>query len=332
MSLNKSLKLNKKVFDKGVEAEPTRNGYGRGLVEAGEKDENVVALCADLTDSTRTAMFRDKFPKRFVEIGVAEQLLATAAAGMAAYGKIPFIASYAAFSPGRNWEQIRTTAALNDLPVKVAGCHAGISVGPDGATHQALEDIATMRSIPNMVVIYPADAIEARKATVAAAKNGKPTYLRFARENTPLVTTEDTPFKIGKADTLWEQKDPQVAIIAAGPLVYEALVAAKKLSNSKINSLVINCHTIKPMDEQAVIKAAKLTGAVVTVEEHQITGGLGGAVAEVLSRNYPVPQEYVGMPDHFGESGEPDELLKKYGMKAKDIVSAAKAVVKRKSS
>jgi transketolase len=330
--INKTLNLNKNLFEKSVEQLPTRDGYGKGLVEAGERDERVVALCADLSDSTRTSWFTEKFPERFIQVGVAEQLLATVAAGMANYGKIPFIASYAAFSPGRNWEQIRTTIALNDVPVKIAGCHAGISVGPDGATHQALEDIATMRVMPNMVVIYPCDAIEAQKATAEAAENGKPTYLRFAREKTPVVTTPETPFKIGKAETFWEDKDPQVAIVASGPLLYEALVAAKKLSASKINSLVINCHTVKPLDEQAIVKAAKLAGAVVTVEEHQITGGLGGAVAEVLSRNYPVPQEYIGMPDSFGESGEPDELLKKYGMKAKDIVEAAKAVIKRKAS
>lgn len=330
--LNKNLNLNEKIFDKDVEALPTRDGYGHGLVEAGEKDERVVALCADLSESTRTSWFTEKFPDRFVQIGVAEQLLATVASGMAAYGKIPFIASYAAFSPGRNWEQIRTTIALNDVPVKIAGCHAGISVGPDGATHQPLEDIATMRVIPNMVVVYPCDAEEARKATVEAAFNGKPTYLRFAREKTPVMTTDKTPFQIGKAETFWEESDPQVALIAIGPLLFEALVAAQKLSASKINSLVINCHTIKPMDEQAIVRAAKLAGAVVTIEEHQMAGGLGGAVAEVLARNYPVPMEFIGMPDHFGESGEPNELLKKYKMKASDVVEAAKKVIGKKNS
>lgn len=330
--INKSLNLNPNLFDKKVEALPTRDGYGKGLVEAGEKDERVVALSADLTDSTRTAWFKEKFPNRFIEIGVAEQLLATTGAGMANYGKIPFIASYAAFSPGRNWEQIRTTIALNDVPVKIAGCHAGISVGPDGATHQALEDLATMRVMPNMIVVYPSDAIEGQKATLEAAFNNKPTYLRFAREKTPVMTTDKTPFKIGRAETFWEDKDPQVVIIAAGPLLYEALVAAKKLATSKINSLVINCHTIKPIDEQAVVRAAKLAGAVVTVEEHQIMGGLGGAVAEVLARNYPVPMEFIGMPDSYGESGDPDELLKKYGMKAVNIVEAVKKVIKRKNS
>ncbi|OGM28229.1 transketolase [Candidatus Woesebacteria bacterium RIFCSPHIGHO2_01_FULL_41_10] len=328
--LNKTLNLNPNLFDKKVEQLPTRDGYGHGLVEAGEKDERVVALCADLTDSTRTAWFKEKFPNRFIEIGVAEQLLATVASGMANYGKIPFIASYATFSPGRNWEQIRTTIALNDVPVKIAGCHSGISVGPDGATHQALEDLATMRVMPNMIVVYPCDALEAQKATVEAAFNGKPTYLRFAREKTPIITTEETPFKIGKAEVFWEANDPQVAIIAAGPLLYEALVAAKKLAASKINSLVLNCNTIKPLDDQAVIKAAKLAGSVVTVEEHQISGGLGGAVAEILAKNFPVPMEFVGMNDHFGESGEPPELLKKYGMKAADIVEAAKRTIKRR--
>ncbi len=330
--IKKEAKLNPNMFKRGMEALPTRDGYGNGLVAAGEKDTRVVALCADLTESTRTEWFRKRFPERFIEIGVAEQLLATVASGMAAYGKIPFIASYAAFSPGRNWEQIRTTAALNNVPVKIAGCHAGISVGPDGATHQALEDIATMRSIPNMVVVYPSDAIEGKKATFEAAFNEKPTYLRFAREKTPVMSTEATPFKIGRAEVYWEDRDPKVAIIAAGPLLYEALVAARDLAKSKIGSIVLNSHTIKPLDEQAVIRAAKLAGAVVTVEEHQIIGGLGGAVAEVLARNFPVPMEFIGMPDHFGESGEPDELLIKYGMKAKNIVEASKKVIKRKDS
>jgi transketolase len=330
--LNKDANLTLKLFDKDIEQLPTRDGYGHGLVEAGEKDERVVALCADLTDSTRTSWFKEKFPQRFIEIGVAEQLLATVASGMANYGKIPFIASYATFSPGRNWEQIRTSIALNDVPVKIAGSHSGVSVGPDGATHQALEDIAITRALPNMIVIYPCDAEEGRKATFEAAFNGKPTYLRFAREKTPVMTTLDTPFKIGRAEVFWEDRDPQVLIVATGPLVYEALKAAKKLSASKIGSVVINNHTIKPIDDGTITKYAKLTGAVVTVEEHQVTGGLGGAVSEVLSKKFPVPMEFIGMPDCFGESGEPGELLKKYGMKAVDIVEAAKRAIKRKSS
>jgi len=242
--LNKKARLSKNVFLKDIEAIPTRQGYGEGLVIAGEKDEQVVVLCADLTESTRSVLFQEKFPQRFIEVGVAEQAMATIAAGMANYGKIPFISSYAAFSPGRNWEQIRTTIALNDVPVKIAGAHAGISVGPDGATHQQLEDIALMRAMPNMVVIAPADSIEARKATVEAAKNGKPTYIRFAREKTPVFTTDKTPFKIGAAEVLWEAKDPQVAIIACGPLVYEALLAAKELQKKGVEVLVIDSQLL----------------------------------------------------------------------------------------
>ncbi|KKU16331.1 MAG: Transketolase, central region [Candidatus Woesebacteria bacterium GW2011_GWC2_45_9] len=336
--INKKAKLAKKIFEKDIEMVATRQGYGEGLVIAGEKDERVVVLCADLTESTRSILFQEKFPERFIEVGVAEQALATIAAGMANYGKIPFISSYAVFSPGRNWEQIRTTIALNDVPVKIAGAHAGLTVGPDGATHQALEDIALMRAMPNMTVIAPADAIEARKTTVEAAENGKPTYIRFAREKTPVFTTDATPFRIGRAEILWgpstgsgRHGDPLVAIVACGPLVYEALLAAKALEKIGIEVLVINSHTIKPIDEKEIIRAAKITGAVVTVEEHQITGGLGGAVAEVLSRNYPVPMEFVGMPDSFGESGSPDELLEKYGLKAKHIIEAVKRVVSRKT-
>ena len=328
--ISKEAKLSKDIFQKDIEMIPTRQGYGEGLVIAGDKDEQVVVLCADLTDSTRSVLFQEKFPLRFIEVGVAEQAMATIAAGMANYGKIPFISSYAAFSPGRNWEQIRTTIALNDVPVKIAGAHAGISVGPDGATHQQLEDIALMRAMPNMVVIAPADSVEARKATVEAAKNAKPTYIRFAREKTPVFTTDKTPFKIGRAEVVWEAKDPQAAIIACGPLVYEALLAARELEKKGIEVLVINSHTIKPLDEKEIVRAAKITGAVVTVEEHQITGGLGGAVAEALSRNYPVPMEFVGMPDCFGESGAPDELLTKYAMKAKNIIEATIKVVARK--
>ncbi len=324
--------LNPKLFDEDVEKVPTRKGYGEGLVIAGDEDEQVVVLCADLTESTQSIFFKDKFPKRFVEVGVAEQNLATLAAGMANYGKIPFISSYAAFSPGRNWEQIRTTIALNDLPVKIAGAHAGISVGPDGATHQQLEDLAIMRAMPNMTVIAPCDVHQSRQATVAAAKTLHPVYLRFAREKTPVITTADTPFAIGKAQVFWSSKTPQVAIIACGPLVYEALVAAQELEKSQIQSLVINCHTLKPLDEGEVIKAAKQTGCVVTVEEHQITGGLGSAVAEVLARNYPTPVEFIGMPNSFGESGQPDELLNKYGMKAEHIIAAAKKAIMRKNA
>lgn len=333
--INGKLHLSEKIFDKEIEQVPTRNGYGEGLVLAGEKDGQVVALCADLTESTRTEAFAKKFPERFVEVGVAEQAMATIASGIANYGKIPFIASYSAFSPGRNWEQIRTTIALNDVPVKIAGAHSGVSVGPDGATHQMLEDIALMRTMPNMTVLVPCDAIETKKATFAAAFNGKPTYLRFGREKTPVFTTEETPFEIGKAEIFWQSNppvgEPQVAIVACGALVYEALLAAKELEESSIGTLVVNNHTIKPIDEQTLVRAARTCGAVVTVEEHQINGGMGSAVAEVLSRNWPVPIEYIGMPNQFGESGKPDELLKKYGMKAVNIIEAVKKVIARKS-
>lgn len=329
--LNPKLKLSEKIFDKNIDQIPTRQGYGEGLVIAGENDKNVVVLCADLTESTRSILFRDKFPERFIEMGVAEQGMATVAAGMANYGKIPFIASYAAFSPGRNWEQIRTTIALNDVPVKIAGAHAGLTVGPDGATHQMLEDIALMRVMPNMIVLYPCDSIEAKKATIESAKNGKPTYIRLAREKTPVMTTNDTDFKIGVAQIFWESKNPQVSIIAVGPLVYEALLAAKELEKSEIEVEVVNCTTIKPIDDRTIISSAKKTGAVVTVEEHQISGGLGGAVSEVLAKNFPVPIEFIGMPDSFGESGEPEELLTKYHMKSVDIVGAVKKVITRKN-
>lgn len=343
--VNSHARLSSKIFSdnisgawpSGLDRIPTRQGYGEGLVIAGEEDERVVVLCADLTESTRSILFKERFPERFIEVGVAEQLLATAAAGMANYGKIPFISSYAAFSPGRNWEQIRTTIALNDVPVKIAGAHAGISVGPDGATHQMLEDIAMMRTMPNMTVVVPCDSLETKKATVAIVKNGKPSYIRLFREKTPVFTTNESAFEIGKANILWGDPTtasgrarPEVGIIACGPLVYEALLAAKKLEESGIESIVVNNHTIKPMDEEAIVRVARLTGAIVTVEEHQIMGGMGSAVAEVLSRVFPVPIEYIGMPDSYGESGEPDELLQKYGMNSVNITEAVKKVIKRK--
>jgi transketolase len=330
--INEKARLSEKIFKKEIDMVPTRQGYGDGLVAAGEADERVVVLCADLTDSTKSNLFKEKFPNRFIEVGVAEQGMATVAAGLANYGKIPFISSYAAFSPGRNWEQIRTTIALNDVPVKIAGAHTGVSVGPDGATHQMLEDMALMRAMPNMIVIAPCDSIEAKKATVAIASNDKPSYIRFAREKTPVMTTDKTPFAIGKAQIFFESKDPQVAIIACGPLVYEALIAARELDKKGIEVLVINSPSIKPLDDQLIIRSARTCGAVVTVEEHQITGGLGGAVSELLSKNFPIPQEFIGMPDHFGESGAPDELLEKYGMKSGSIIEAVKKVIRRKTS
>lgn len=330
MAINADLKLKPQLFEKDVEQIPTRDGYGKGVLQAGEENPNVVVLCADLKESTRSHWFAEKFPERFFEVGVAEQNMAAIAAGMGVSGKIPFISSYAAFSPGRNWEQIRTTISYNDSNVKIAGHHAGISVGPDGATHQAVEDIATMRVMANMMVIVPCDAIEARKATVAAAKVWGPVYLRFGREKTPVITTEETPFVPGKAEIVWESKKPQVGIIACGALLYNALVAARELEKEKISVLVSNNHTIKPLDEKKIVEVAKKCGSVVTVEEHQVKGGLGGAVAEVLAKKYPVPVEFVGMQGVFGESGAPGELLEKYGMGAENIKEAVRRVIKRK--
>lgn len=315
---------------------PTRDGYGKGLVLAGEKDERVVVLSADLTESTRSEAFKNKFPERFIQIGVAEQNLATVASGLANYGKIPFISSYAVFSPGRNNEQIRTTIALNNVPVKIAGAHAGISVGPDGATHQALEDVALMRVIPNMIVVVPCDAIEAEKATVASAGNNLPTYLRFGREKSAVFTTLETPFEIGKAVIL---RDPSlqsgqvvndVAIIGCGMLLYNALIAAEQLSKEGIECMVINSHTVKPLDEKTIIEAVQKTGAVVSVEEHQVAGGLGSAVAELLAKNFPVPQEFIGLQDRFGESGTAEELIEACGLGVNHIKDAVKKVISRK--
>lgn len=328
--LRKEAKLNEKLFDPDVERTPIRNGYGDGLVEAGERNKNVVVLCADLTESTRSEAFAEKFPERFFEIGVAEQNMAAIAAGLGVSGKIPFISSYAAFSPGRNWEQIRTTISYNDANVKIAGSHAGISVGPDGATHQAVEDIATTRVMANMKVFVPCDYHEARKATAAAAGVWGPVYIRLAREATPVITTEGTPYTPGVAEIFWESKRPAAAIVACGPLVYQALVAAKELEGDGIGTIVVNNHTIDPMDEATIVKVAKRTGAVVTVEEHQVVGGMGSAVAELLAKKAPTPQEFVGMQGVFGESGAPDELVEKYGMGTKDIMRAVEKVVRRK--
>ncbi|MEK7178730.1 MAG: transketolase C-terminal domain-containing protein [Patescibacteria group bacterium] len=319
------------IFDaKTIAQAPTRDGYGKGVVLAGEKDSRIVVLCADLAESTRSLWFKEKFPERYVELGVAEQNLATIASGLANYGKIPFISSYAVFSPGRNNEQIRTTISLNNLSVKVCGMHAGVSVGPDGATHQALEDIALMRVQPNMTVIYPCDAEEARKATYAAAFHKGPVYLRFAREKTPVFTTKETPFEIGKANILWESEKPDVTIIGTGPLLYNALTAAHELEAEGVKTLVLNLHTIKPLDADTLLSAAQRAGAVVTVEEHQIAGGMGSAVAEFLAQNHPVPMEFVGVRDAFGQSGEPEELIEHYGMGVTAIKEAVYKILKRK--
>lgn len=330
--INTEAKLNPKIFDNDVEQFPIRKGFGEGLLFAGEQDKNIVGLCADLTESTQMHHFAKKFPERFVEIGVAEQNLAAVASGMAAMGKIPFISSYAMFSPGRNWEQIRTTICYNNRPVKIAGSHAGVSVGPDGGTHQAIEDIAIMRVIPRMVIISPCDSIEAKKATVAAAKSGTPVYLRLAREKTPVITTTDTPFEIGRAEIFFSSPipKPDVLIIATGALLHKAIVVAQKLEREKKGVIVLNVHTIKPLDEKTIIKWARAAGAVVTIEEHQINGGLGSAVAETLARNCPVPQEFVAVKDEFGQSGKPEELVEHYELGEKGIEEAVRKVLTRK--
>lgn len=335
--LNPNQKLNPKLFDKDVEQVPIRKGFGEGLLKSAELDKNVVGLCADLTDSTYMNLFKQKFPDRFVEIGVAEQNLASVASGMAAMGKIPFMTSYAMFSPGRNWEQIRTTICYNDRPVKIAGSHAGISVGPDGGTHQAIEDLAITRVIPNMVVISPCDSIEAKKATLACAKTKFPTYIRLAREKTPVITTEDSPFEIGKAQLLFSPKGDKkadVGIIVTGSLVYKALKVAENFEKEGeklgLRVKVLNLSTIKPLDEEAVWRLAHETGAIVTVEEHQIAGGMGSAVSECLAKHYPAPIEFIGVKDKFGQSGTPEELIEHYEMGESHIREAVKRVVLRK--
>ncbi len=322
------MELSPDMFTDQIEQVPIRKGFGEGLVILGKEDPNVVGLCCDLTGSTMMSDFANQFPERYVEVGVAEQNMVGIAAGMAHEGKVAFCTSYATFSPGRSWDQIRVSVCYSGNNVKVIGSHAGISVGPDGATHQAMEDIAISRVLPRMIVLVPCDAIEARKMTIAAGKIHGPVYIRLAREKTPQFTTENTPFEIGKAQVFRTGSD--CTITAAGPQVYYALQAAEKLSQEGIECEVINVGSVKPMDEKTVIASAKKTGCVVSAEEHQVTGGVGSAVAEVLSRNYPVPQEYVGMPDHFGESGEPNELIAKWGMDSAAVYKAVKKVIKRK--
>lgn len=329
--LNPNLKLNPEVFNPDVKQVPIRAGFGEGLLIAGRADERIVALCADLTDSTKMNLFRDAFPERFIQVGVAEQNLASVASGLAAVGKVPFISSYAMFSPGRNWEQIRTTICYNDVPVKIAGSHAGVSVGPDGGTHQALEDIAITRVIPNMCVICPCDALEARKATLAAAATKTPTYIRLAREKTPIITTDETPFEIGRAQVLFAstaESDKTVAIIATGSLVHNALLAGKALDESGIPVVVVNMATVKPLDTEFLDKLLPRIGGIVTVEEHQIAGGMGSAIAEyVVQSGNCRPIEFIGVHDRFGQSGTPSELIEYYGMGVSHIVDAAKKIL-----
>jgi len=328
--MNKEARLVRHLFNpEKLKQIPTRNGYGEGVVEAGEQNKNVVVLCCDLTESTRSLGFKKAFPERFIQMGIAEQALASIGAGLALAGKVPFISSYAAFSPGRNWEQIKTTIALQNTNVKIAGAHAGLSVGPDGATHQMLEDIAIMRAVPNMTVVAPCDYLETKKATLEGARRKGPYYFRFARAASPAFTTKNTPFKIGRAEVFRHGND--LTLIATGPLVYEALLAAQMLSaDHGIECRVINCHTIKPLDERTIVKAAKETGAIVTIEEAQVAGGLAGAVCETLALTTPVPVERIGAQDRFGESGEPRQVQEGLGVTASFIALAADRVLQRK--
>lgn len=334
MPINPEVKLVSNILNlNDLEQKPTRDGVGLGMLQAGDENPEIVGLCADLTESTRMEMFVKKYPKRFVEMGVAEQNMAAVAAGLAAVGKIPYITSYAMFSPGRNWEQIRTTICYNEQNVKIIGSHAGVSVGPDGATHQAIEDIAIMRPIANMMVFAPCDVHEAKKVTYAISKVYGPCYARYAREKTPVFTTEETPFEIGRAYAFWIEMEggkPDVAILACGPLLHNAILAASDLEKEGIKVRVLNMVSIKPMDEKVVIQAAKDAGAIVTVEEHQVAGGMGSAVAELLAKSYPVPIEFIGVQNRFGESGSPTELIEAFGMGVSHIKSAAKKVISRK--
>lgn len=326
--LESGAKLSAKVFADDIEKLPTRDGFGKGVVEAGKADPRVVVLCADLKESTRAEWFEKEFPERYVEMGVAEQGMTIVAAGMALVGKIPFIASYAAFSPGRTYEHVRTTVALNDVPVKIMGMHAGVSVGPDGATHQMLEDIGMMRMLPGMTVIAPGDAEEARKAVIAAAGTPHPVYIRFGRAATPVFTTADTPFSIGKALSVFRSPEPRVALLTTGTLTHVALVAAKMLEAEDVGACVLHVPTIKPLDVPAILRVAKETGRVITVEEHQVMGGFGSAVAELLSTNLPTKMVRLGVLDQFGQSGTPEELLAHYGLDSAHIADAARRLLR----
>lgn len=318
--------LDPRILTEDVQTEPIRAGFGRGLKKAGELDKNVVALCADLTDSVQMHLFRDAFPKRFIEVGVAEQNLVTVASGLARAGKVPFTASYAAFSPGRNWEQIKTTAALNDQPVKVIGGHAGLYTGPDGATHQMLEDIALMRVMPNMVVVVPGDSIEAEKATLAVATNGKPSYIRLARDKTPIFSTDKSPFEIGKAYVLRQGSD--VSLFGTGTMTYELLVAAALLEIHGIDAEVVHVPTIKPLDDRTILTSLEKTGRGVTAEEAQIAGGLGGAIVELASEYLPVPIKRLGVEDRYGESGTPREVIEHFGLDGNSLATAITTFIK----
>lgn len=331
--LNPEIKLNPQIFD-APQLKATRDGFGEGLLLAGEMNEEVVALCPDVTESLRMHLFRDRFPERFIEVGIAEQNLIGVASGLSAVGKIPVVGAYAVFSPGRNWEQIRTTICYNQQKVILIGSHAGLNVGPDGATHQALEDIALLRVLPNLSVVVPSDALEAKKAILKAIGYPNSVYLRLSREKSPIITTEETPFEIGKSQVFWlpdEENGEEfcgITIFACGFLVYQALVAAKELSEENIFVTVINNSSIKPLDESLILSWAKRSKCFLTVEEHQIFGGMGSAIAEFLSENYPLPIKFMGIKDSFGESGLPEELLKKYHLDKEAIKNKVKEILK----
>lgn len=328
--LNPDLKLNSKLFDADVEKDATRSGYGKGLVALGETNPNVVALSADLTESTKADAFAKKYPERFFEVGVAEQNMAAVAAGLGVTGKIPFFSSYSTFSPGRNWEQIRTTIVYNESNAKIAGHHAGLMTGPDGATHQATEDIAITRVWPKIAVFVPCDAVEGQKATITAAEIVGPVYLRFTRDKTPIITTPDTPFESGKSYAYWVSENPTCSIFATGYMLYYALVAAKELEAEGIQTEVVNVASIKPLDTESVLNSVKKTRCAVSVEDHQVAGGLGGMLAEVFAENMPIPLERIGLQDVFGESGTPLELIQKFHMDTPDIKAAVKKAIGRK--
>jgi len=325
--LNPDLKLNGKLFDESVETLPIRDGFGDALLELGEKDPNVVVLTADLSESTRCEAFAKKYPTKFFEVGVAEQNMAAIAAGLGVSGKTAFISSYAAFSPGKNWETIKTTIAYNNANVKIAGHHAGIVTGPDGVTHQATEDISLMRSLPGILIFVPCDAIEAKKATIESANINGPVYLRFSRDKSPIITTIETPFDKNKIQTYWISENPKATIFATGHMLYYALLAAKSLEQEGINTLVLNVATIKPSDKDSIIELAKKTGAVVTAEDHQVMGGMGSMISEILAKHAPTKMEFIGLQDTFAQSGNPKELLEKYKMDEKEISEAVKRIL-----
>jgi transketolase len=329
--LNTDLKLNEKIFDEDVEQKPTRAGFGTGLLALGESNPNVVAMSADLTESTHTHLFAEKFPERFFEIGIGEQNMAAIAAGLGVSGKIAFISSYATFSPGKNWETIRTTCVYNQANVKIAGHHSGIMTGPDGATHQATEDIAITRCLPDIEIYIPCDSIEAEKATIASANTKLPVYLRYTRDKTPIITTAETPFAVGKLYDFWTSDDPQVTIFASGYMVYYALLAAKELEEEQIQTLVVNASTIKPIADEEILRFTEKSKAVVTVEDHQVMGGMGSMIAEILAKTTPFPMGFIGLQNTFAESGTPKELLVKYGMDVNNIKDASKKVIERKN-